>query len=159
MAGRSAFLSALKTRLEKITTANGYSLTVNEVKVDNLKVLSIDVPAIDCPIIEIIQGDAVIEPEHRKEVWVSPIFLRLVAAPDQDDAYMENFVSAVHRCIMTDSATGASTARGATMQSGGVHTNTTIKLRRVAPDLGLIDANRVYVMLYESRLDVEAGKF
>ena len=82
-----------------------------------------------------------------------------MAATNKDDEYMENFISAVHRCVMTDSSDGASTARGATFIYNGQSTNTTIKLRSVTPDLGMIEANRVTVMLYESRLDVRAGRF
>lgn len=150
----SLLLDGLKTRLQKVTETNGYPLTVKQVIVShNQMTLSMD--PMKCPIVEIVQG--IEEYEHKTggsmEKWTE-IGLRLVAAAGKDDAYMETFKSAIIRNIYADGYDKGGND-GIIISERVVHP----RLVRCVPDYGVIEANRIYVLVFEIKSTCNTWRF
>jgi len=140
----SLLLSGLKTRLESIRESNGYPLTIKNVLISHNE-MTINTDASKCPIIEVVQGNE--EYEHGvnglMHKWTE-IGFRLVAAKGADDSFMETFKSAVVRCIYSNSYSSQGNA--------GIHLADGVVMPRVircVPDYGVIQANRIYVLIFE----------
>jgi hypothetical protein len=146
-------LDAVQARLRKITEANNYPLTVKDVWIHNEITLQLD--AMKCPIIEVIQGPEVYE-HHVGGAFTkwTELHLRLIASKNNDDKYMERFKSAVCRCMYCDGYdikgnSGIRLSEGVVMP----------RMVRTIPDFGVIDANRVYVMVFEIESKTQTWSF
>jgi hypothetical protein len=136
-------LAALKARLEKITTANGYTQNVKTVRL-NRSAMDLDLPDSDCPLIDIIQDET--RPEHGASTHIkdeTDIILLLVHSKDADDITMEDFVADVRACLYADNPNGNGNS-GITL--GG--TVTKIQWKGLVYDLNMIEANRRYAMTW-----------
>jgi hypothetical protein len=148
-------LDALKTRLESIRVENGYPLTVKKVLVSHNQI-SINVDSMTCPMIEVVQG--VEQYAHAglngMVTKVTDIGLRLVGKKGDDDKFMERFKSAVVRCIYCN---------GYDKQGNdGIRLSRQVvmpKLVQTVPDYGVIEANRVYVMVFEIESTTQTWSF
>ena len=137
-------LSAMKTRLEKITVANGYPFDIKSVVVYNNE-MNIEKVESKLPYIELVQGQEVYEHETCGHLnRITQILIRIVASPKKDDLFMEQFKSAVVRCIYGDSWT-ASGNSGIQLTNGVTYP----KLVSSVPDYGMIKSNRIYAILFE----------
>lgn len=146
MSRGSDILTALKTRLEKITVANGYGRTVKNVRLSK-SAMDLDIPPPDCPVIEIYQEESI--PEHGASGHWSvnlQIMLLLIDVKDATDLDMEDFLADVRACLYADDPNGSGNS-GITL--GGVVTS--VKLGRTLYDLNLIEANRRCVMEWTIR--------
>jgi hypothetical protein len=160
VSGRRNFLLALKERLEKMTTSNGYPFSVKKVFLNDLKRLSIDIPAMECPSIEIIQDNELFEHKHQTLDVSSSIFLRLVHNSKATDEDMEVFKSMVIRCLYKDSPLeGLGTPLSPLLEREGKFTNTSLSLKECVSDLGMIEANRVYALSLVARYIVSIHNF
>lgn len=139
----SAALLALKARLEKIQTANGYTLDVKTVRL-NRSAMDLDVPDQDCPLIDIIQDET--RPEHGASAHIkeeTDIIFLLVHGKGVDDLVMEDFVADVRAVLYADNPSGNGNS-GITL--GG--TVTKIQWKGLVYDLNMIEANRRYAMTW-----------
>ena len=147
MSGRKEFLIALRDRLLSIKESNDYPFSVQKVFLNDLKRLSINTPSMDCPAIEIIQDKEEYAIKHQNMTIYSDIFLRLVHKENTSDEFMEEFKSMVFRCLYKDSPeVGRGTPLSPLLAKDGKFTNTVIRLKECVSDLGMIEANRVYVV-------------
>lgn len=147
-------LNALKSRLEKIQTANAYPISVKKVLVSHNE-LQINVESSSCPLIEIVQG--VESYEHMPNGGmrkISDIGLRLIAKKGETDQYMERFKSAIVRCIYCD-AYDKQGNDGIRLSSGVVHP----RIIQTIPDYGVIEANRIYVVVFEVISNIQTWSF
>lgn len=160
MSGRKKFLVALKERLGSIKEQNGYPLTVQKIFLNDLTRLSIATPKIDCPAIEIIQDTESYDIKHQHMIISSSIFLRLVHKEHTSDEDMEVFKSAVIRCLYKDSyGTGRQVALAPLLSAEGGFTNSVIRLKECVSDLGMIEANRVYVVHFIAEYHINIYDF
>lgn len=153
------FLATLKARLQTITEANGYPLTVKEVALDEGEIL-MDVPLTRCPLIEIIDGrerhEGIKMGGQVEHVW--QIFLRMAAPRTFDDLRMQEFQSAVVRCVYADGY-GKPGNEGVSYPEGG--TNTIVFPRWVGTekDYNMIESNRIWSAQFEFRSSRWTYKF
>lgn len=143
MSKGSEILSALKSRLESITTTNGYGRTIKKVRLSKSG-MDLDIPPQDCPLIEIYQESAKVDSGASAHMLVTyTILLLLIDKKDQTDEEMENFQADVRAAIYGDSPS-ASGNSGITL--GGK----AVKCQWMGSDydLNLIEANRRCLMTW-----------
>lgn len=151
-------LLALKERLESINIANGYPLSVKQVKLNSASI-TFDFPVTSCPFIEIIQGPEEYEHNASGHLGVTQtIILRLIHAKGKTDADMEEYKSAVIRALYANSYTGNSNG-GINLASNGRHNLTNLKLLRCETDLNLLEKNRIYGLLFELKSNRQTWSF
>jgi hypothetical protein len=141
-------LAALQARLQKITVANGYPITVKEVLINNGEI-EFGVSHDRLPLIDVIQADEVYEHEMSGAVVVTAsIILRLVLPQGNTDSAMEEFKSAVVRCLYCDSYNALGNA-GVHLADGNGGTITWPRLVSCQADVALVNGNRVYALMFE----------
>lgn len=151
-------LAALQTRLESITEANGYPLTVQSVRV-NESSITFNLPGTECPLIEIIQDDEVYVHGASGHLSVeSVMYLRLVAEQGKSDRDMAVFKAAVIRCLYANSYTGNSNA-GATLADAQGNTLTHLRVTRCVSDLNMVKTNRIYALRIELKNNRQTWSF
>jgi hypothetical protein len=151
-------LNALKERLETITVANGYPLSVKTVRLNNATI-TFDVPVTSCPLIEIIQGPEEYQHAMGGQVDVTQsVIIRLVHAKGKTDADMEEFKSSVVRALYADSYAGNSNG-GINLSSSGRHNLNMLRLIRCETDLNLLEKNRIYGLLFELKSNRQTWSF
>lgn len=139
-------IAALKTRLEKITVANGYGRDIKQVRLSRSG-MDLDIPPQDCPIIEIYQEAVKTEHGASSHLIVDlDVMLLLIDKKDATDEDMEDFQAAVRACLYADSPTGGGNS-GITL--GGLVTK--MAWNGSVYDLNLIEANRRCVMEWTIR--------
>lgn len=147
-------LEGLQARLETIKTSNAYPLTIKSVIVNHNQI-NINVDDMNCPLIEIVQGNETYEHKTNGMLhkWTD-IGLRLVAAKSATDLYMEQFKSCVTRCIYCN---------GYDKQGNdGIRLASQVvmpRLTQTVPDYGVIDSNRIYVMIFEVETITQTWRF
>lgn len=144
MSNGSDILTALKSRLQSITTTNGYGRTIKSVRLSRSG-MDLDIPPQDCPLIEIYQESADVESGASAHIIVTyTILLLLIDKKDQTDEAMEDFQADIKAAIYGDSPS-ASGNTGITL--GGK----AVKCQWIATDydLNLIQANRRMVMTWQ----------
>ena len=140
-------LTALKARLETITTAAGYGSTVKKVYLDRIGPASAE-SAIDLPCIQIMQDHEDYQHNGASSTYQADQFivLFLVAEKQWSDAQMEDFMRDVRKCLYG----GAADASGNTgITLGGKVSG--IWLVGAVADLNMIDSNRVYQLTVKLR--------
>lgn len=161
MAGTSqgaAVLRALKARLQTITAANGYPLTVKTVEVFKGQI-TFNLPANVLPLIEIIQTgeDYEIGPGGHAEI-VSGFALRLVQPQAVDDEGMEDFKSAVIRCIYANSYSANANA-GIGLAETGRNTIVFPRMLRCQTDLNMVPGNRIWALQFQFKTQRQTYSF
>jgi hypothetical protein len=138
-------LLAVQARLQKITLANGFPIGVKDVIIAKGQ-LTLNLPEAKCPLIEIIQGPENYDHQGAGQVEVSSAFiLRLVNKKSSTDLDMETFKACVIRAIMGDSYTASGNSN---LNFGGKIAAP--KLVRCDSDYNMVDANRIYAILFET---------
>lgn len=144
MSSGSDILTALKSRLESISIAHGYTRNIKKVRLSRSG-MDLDIPVQDCPLIEIYQESATVESGASSHIMVTyTILLLLIDKKDQTDEQMEDFQAEVRAAIYGNSPL-ASGNSGITLNGKAV------KCQWIATDydLNLIQANRRCVMTWK----------
>jgi hypothetical protein len=156
----AAMIRALKARLQTITAANGYPLTVKTVEVFKGQI-TFNLPASILPMIEIIQTGENYDVMTAGNVDVYAGFaLRLVQPQSVDDEGMEDFKGAVVRCIYANSYNAANrTNAGIGLAEGGVNTIVYPRVVRCQTDLNMVPANRIWALQFEFKMNRNTYSF
>ncbi len=132
-------LEAIKTRLESITTAHGYTIGVRTVVI-NYGVLNINVDKTKTPLIEVVQGPEDYEHGVGGQLTVKEnIFLRVVMAKGTSDVELADLKSCIIRCLYANAFNGQ-TNDGIRLDNYASY----FQLVRCESDVGLVDANRIF---------------
>jgi hypothetical protein len=141
-------LAALQARLQKITVANGYPITVKEVLL-NKGEIEFSIGADRLPLIDIIQVTENYEPESSGYVGVNAaVILRLVMPQGNTDSNMEEFKSAVVRNIYSDGYAMSGHA-GVHLSDANGGTIAWPRLISCEADIALVNGNRIYALMIE----------
>jgi hypothetical protein len=142
-------LAALQTRLERITVANNFPLTVKTVLV-NKGEIEFGISADRLPLIDIIQADEQYEHESSGFLNVNTsVILRMVLAQGASDSDMEEFKSAIIRCVYANSYVSNSGNTGIHLADGGGGTIYMPRLISCQNDIAMVEGNRIYALLFE----------
>ena len=139
---KKEFLDNLVTRLQSVTETNGYGVTVRKVYADDIP-MAIDLERFNLPAILVLDSEDKIIREHQilKGRW--QIELQLVA-DEENDSYMNKFVRAVMKAIFAGNPT-ANKNDSFKELSCRVYD---MECASVIPDLNMIEANRLYQMIF-----------
>lgn len=143
MSVKTDIQTALKARLETITSANGYPLTVYNVYNDALP-LAMDLQTFEVPAILILNGKDTPKHEHQ---WIEGrwlVHLQLIHKKAASDEEMEIFSNSVFRAIYANSPT---VRRNGEFRKLGKSTQWQIVL--MDPDVNMIDVNRMTELVFE----------
>lgn len=154
----SLILDALKIRLETITVANGYPLTVRTVELNTGKIL-IDLAATKLPYIEIINGE-----DKTLERFVGGLMrggldvtFRIVLTKNSTDGDMADFKSALIRCLFGNSYDPSSSSSSACRLNNGTRDLLTMmEYNSTFTDINLINSNRMsdvnFTLIYNRKI-------
>lgn len=142
-------LAALQTRLQRITVANGFPLTVKTILLNNGEI-EFGISADRLPLIDIIQANENYEHESSGFVnVVTSVILRLVLVRGSTDSDMEEFKSAVIRCIYANSYVANSGNTGINLADNAGGTIYLPRLITCENDIAMVEGNRIYALLFE----------
>lgn len=136
-------LSSLQTRLQSVTSANGYDTDIQNVFLDKIP-LGLDLDEHELPGVLILDGKDTPKHQHQWLVGQWLIELQLIHLPDTSDADMQRFVRDISKAIYADSAT---LQRNGEFRKIGDATEWKIVL--IEPDVNMMDANRFACVVFE----------
>ena len=146
-------LLAVQARLQQITTANGYPITIKDVMIGKGQ-LTLNLPQEKCPSIEIIQGPENYEHQNSNIVITNAFVLRLIDKKTKTDIEMEDFKSCVIRALFGNAYAG--TGNSALNYAGKIIAPRVV---RCESDYNMVDANRIYALLLETERITQAYNF
>ncbi len=142
----SLILTTLQTRLQSITVSSGYPLTVKTVALNTGNIL-IDIASTKLPYIEIINGDEKILERYPGGMvrGSQTITLRIVKTKSATDGDMEDFKSAVIRCLFGNTYNpAASNPSACRLNNGTRDLITLIEYVSTFTDFNMINSNRIW---------------
>ena len=144
MTGGQRILAALQARLQRITVANGFPITVKEVLL-NKGEIEFGISGDRLPLIDIIQADETYEHETSGFIGITTsIILRIVLPQGATDSDMEEFKSSVVRCIYANSYIKTTGNSGVHLDDGQGGTITYPRLINCQNDIAMVQGNRIY---------------
>ena len=144
MSNQGNILSALKARLESITVANGYPITVTTVEKD-VGVLTMDINGSKLPYIEIINGGDTVINQAMTGLLQSKISITLRIVKNKSALYddMAVFQACVLRCLFGNSYT-VPQDNAKRLPYNGVELLTRMEYLNSDPDFNMIKVNRIW---------------
>jgi len=139
---KKEFIENLVTRLQSITEANGYGVTVREIYADDIP-MAIDLERFNLPAILVLDSEDRLIREHQILRGRWQIELQLVA-DEENDSYMNKFVRAVMKSIFANNPTAQKNDAFKALSCNVFD----MECSAVIPDLNMIEANRLYQMIF-----------
>lgn len=142
---QNEILQTLKTRLETITIANAYPITIKKVNTGK-GVLTMKLDPSQLPFVDIVNGGLETDKAYMGQInkFRMPITLRLVLKKEATDADLIQFQSCVLRAVFNNSYDVINGQKdGMKLNNGTQDLISYIELEAIHPDYNLIEANRM----------------
>jgi hypothetical protein len=154
----SLVIDALIDRLSSIKIANGYPLNVKQVEI-NRSQITMNIEKAKLPMIEVIDGEEEYQHEMSGHVQIRQIILvRFILPENSSDKEMEVFKSCIVRCMYANAFNSAHNS-GVGLVLSGKKTINFPRLLQCSKDVNLVDANRIWELIFELNRSAQTWEF